>query len=260
MRASAIFPFSTLWVAGMGPFGLSRGAVCVPSMATSWTTQGPLVSSVRTVILPSGNAFSQVMAYAVASLALVALNPPGALNLMSSECSSCSAFSSWALNAATKRAVVSLDSVIASPPKGVPRGGGPRRLLPSEAGNREDHYTAPDSVQNSCHYSRKWLRARANIPRIERPRLLSVAQAAAELNASEAYVRRMLLRQRLYGIKVGIVWAILPNDLEAFRRTRRPPGRPRKLVVSAIDQASAIRVVRERKRARTDRLLRKPRR
>src|SRR5437660_2852357 len=101
----------------MEPFGASRGAVCVPSMATSWTTQGPLVSSVRTVILPSGNAFSQVMAYPVASLALVALNPPGALNLMSSECSSCSAFSSWALNAATKRAVVSLDSVIASPPE-----------------------------------------------------------------------------------------------------------------------------------------------
>src|SRR5438552_10918478 len=122
----------------MGPFGLSSGAVCVPSIATSWTTQGPLVSSVRTVILPSGNAFSQVMAYAVASLALLALKPPGALNLMSSECSSFSAFSSWALNAAVKRAVVSLDSVIAFPPKGVPRGGGPRRLLPSEAGNRED--------------------------------------------------------------------------------------------------------------------------
>jgi len=93
--------------------------------------------------------------------------------------------------------------------------------------------------------------------------LLSVAEAAAELNASEAYVRRMLLRQRLYGIKVGIVWAILPDDLAAFRRTRRPPGRPRKLVVSvvsAIDQASAIRVVRERKHAGTNRLLRKPRR
>jgi excisionase family DNA binding protein len=89
--------------------------------------------------------------------------------------------------------------------------------------------------------------------------LLSVAEAAAELNASEAYVRRMLLRQRLYGIKVGIVWAILPDDLEAFRRTRRPPGRPRKLVVSAIDEPSAIRV-RERKRAGTDRLIRRPRR
>ena len=89
--------------------------------------------------------------------------------------------------------------------------------------------------------------------------MLSVAEVAAELNASEAYVRRMLLRQRLYGIKVGIVWAILPDDVEVFRRTRRPPGRPRKLVVSAIDQATAIRVVRERKRAGTNRL-RKPQR
>ena len=90
--------------------------------------------------------------------------------------------------------------------------------------------------------------------------MLSVAEVAAELNASEAYVRRMLLRQRLYGIKVGIVWAILPDDVEVFRRTRRPPGRPRKLVVSAIDQASAIRVVLERKRAGTNRLIRRPRR
>jgi len=73
-------------------------------------------------------------------------------------------------------------------------------------------------------------------------------------------VRRMLLRQRLYGIKVGVVWAILPDDLEAFRRTRRPPGRPRKLVASAIDQASAVRVVREGKRAGTNRQLRKPQR
>ena len=70
----------------------------------------------------------------------------------------------------------------------------------------------------------------------------------------------MLLRQRLYGIKVGIVWAILPGDLEAFRRTRRRPGRPRKLVVSATDRASGIRVVRERKRAGANRLRRKPRR
>jgi excisionase family DNA binding protein len=88
--------------------------------------------------------------------------------------------------------------------------------------------------------------------------LLSVAEAAAELNASEAYVRRLLMRQRLYGIKVGIVWAIFPEDLQAFLRTRRRPGRPRKLVVSAVDQASARRVVGERKRAGTNRLLRKP--
>jgi len=151
-----------------------------------------------------------------------------------------------------------LDSVIASPPKEYREAEGQEGYChPRPATART---IAPDSVQNSCHDSRKWLRLRANIPRIERPRLLSVAEAAAELNASEAYVRRMLLRQRLYGIKVGIVWAILPADLEAFRRTRRPPGRPRKLVVSAIDQASTSRMVGERKRARTNRLLRKPRR
>jgi len=42
-------------------------------------------------------------------------------------------------------------------------------------------------------------------------------------------VRRLLLRERLYGTKIGSVWAIYPDDLEAFSRTRRPPGRPRKL-------------------------------
>ena len=73
-------------------------------------------------------------------------------------------------------------------------------------------------------------------------------------------MRRLLLRQRLYGIKVGIVWAILPNDLEAFRRTRRPPGRPRKLVVSAGDKASTALMAGERKRAGTNRHLRKRRR
>ena len=92
---------------------------------------------------------------------------------------------------------------------------------------------------------------------MDRPSLLSVADAAAELNASEAYVRRLLLRHRLYGIKVGPVWAIFPNDLEAFKRMRRPPGRPRKVQGSAIDLASAARAARERIRARTDRLLRK---
>ena len=38
---------------------------------------------------------------------------------------------------------------------------------------------------------------------IDRPRLVSVSEAATELNASEAYVRRLLLRQRLFGINVG---------------------------------------------------------
>ena len=54
--------------------------------------------------------------------------------------------------------------------------------------------------------------------------------------------------------RVGVVWAILPEDLEAFKRTRRPPGRPRKLVANTADRASMTRTVRERRRARSDRL------
>jgi hypothetical protein len=41
-------------------------------------------------------------------------------------------------------------------------------------------------------------------------------------------VRHLLLEKRLYGIKVGPVWAILPEDLEQFKLMRRRPGRPRK--------------------------------
>lgn len=107
------------------------------------------------------------------------------------------------------------------------------------------------------YHSGKWLRPRANIFDIDRPRLLSVSEAATELNASDAYVRRLLLMNRLYGIKVGPVWAIFPSDLEAFKRGRRPPGRPRKVEKSALDRASAARTARERIRAGTDRLLRK---
>jgi excisionase family DNA binding protein len=99
------------------------------------------------------------------------------------------------------------------------------------------------------------LRARANISPVERPRLLSVAEAAVELKASRAYVRRMLARQRLYGIKVGTVWAIFPDDVEAFKRTRRPAGRPRKLAENLPDTASAI--AGERAHAGTRRLLRR---
>jgi excisionase family DNA binding protein len=99
------------------------------------------------------------------------------------------------------------------------------------------------------------LRLRANISRVERPRLLSVAEAAAELKASKAYVRRMLARQRLYGTKVGSVWAIFPDDVEAFKRTRRPAGRPRKLPEIVPDTASAI--AGERAHAGTRQMLRR---
>ena len=86
---------------------------------------------------------------------------------------------------------------------------------------------------------------------------MSVTEAAADLHVSEAYVRRLLLSPRLYGIKIGPVWAVFPNDLDAFRQLRRPPGRPSKVQASAQDQASAARVATERKQARTNRLLRK---
>jgi hypothetical protein len=63
----------------------------------------------------------------------------------------------------------------------------------------------------------------------------------------------------MYGIKVGTVWAILPNDLEAFSRGRRPPGRPRKVVMSAADEAPVTRMSGDRERAGTDRLRRRRR-
>ena len=64
-----------------------------------------------------------------------------------------------------------------------------------------------------------------------------MSEAAAELKASDAYVRRLLLQHRLYGIKVGPVWAILPEDLEEFKRMRRGRGRPRKAirVLTSVD-------------------------
>jgi len=90
---------------------------------------------------------------------------------------------------------------------------------------------------------------------MKRPRLLSVAEAAAELDASEAYVRRLLLRERLYGTKLGFVWVIYPDDLEAFKQLRRAPGRPPKAVEGA-DKTSLAKITGERTRAGTNRLLR----
>lgn len=102
-------------------------------------------------------------------------------------------------------------------------------LPPGLAGQPEGGPPSPQSIK-SREYTTKWLRRRANIRGIARPRLLSVSEAAAELKASDAYVRRLLLAQRLYGIKVGPVWAILPEDLERFKRMRRRPGRPPKAI------------------------------
>ncbi|HEV2035799.1 MAG TPA: hypothetical protein VGU71_16675 [Candidatus Dormibacteraeota bacterium] len=93
-----------------------------------------------------------------------------------------------------------------------------------------------------------------------RPRLLSVSEAAAELNASEAYVRRLLLRQRLYGIKVGPVWAIFPDDLAMFKLIRRRPGRPSKASRLAVTIDDTEQMDKDRARAGTNRALRRPRR
>ena len=68
-------------------------------------------------------------------------------------------------------------------------------------------------------------------------------------------MRRLLLRQRLYGTKLGFVWVIYPDDLEAFKRMRRPPGRPRKTDENT-NQAKLAHIASERVRAGTDRLLR----
>jgi hypothetical protein len=65
----------------------------------------------------------------------------------------------------------------------------------------------------------------------------------------------MLARQRLYGTKVGTVWAIFPDDVEAFKRTRRPAGRPRKLATIVPDPG--LDVAEKRTQARTYRMLRK---
>src|ERR1035437_5697027 len=105
---------------------------------------------------------------------------------------------------------------------------GPRLLPPCLAGQPEGAQ-APTSVHETSRSIAQNGYGHVLISEpVSRPRLLSVAEAAAELKSSEAYVRRLLLGQRLYGIKVGPVWAILPEDLEEFKRIRRRPGRPRK--------------------------------
>lgn len=48
------------------------------------------------------------------------------------------------------------------------------------------------------------------------------------LGASEAWVRRLLISQQLFGIKVGRVWGVYEEDLKSFMRVRRGPGRPPK--------------------------------
>ncbi len=123
---------------------------------------------------------------------------------------------------------------------------------------------SPGNTCSIAGLSAKLLRHRANIVAIERSRLLSVPEAAAELKASDAYVRRLLISQRLYGIKVGPVWAIYEEDLQMFKRLRRPPGRPPKAAAPTNEAADAretrLRTSSESASAGSVGLRRKPRR
>ena len=93
------------------------------------------------------------------------------------------------------------------------------------------------------------------------PRPLSVAEAAEILRASDAYVRRLLITQRLFGIKVGPVWAIYRDDIDSFQRMRRQPGRPPKTARQAgNEKATRTRINVERATAKTDASRLKPRR
>lgn len=90
-------------------------------------------------------------------------------------------------------------------------------------------------------------------------RPLSVAEAASILGASDAYVRRLLITQQLFGVKIGPVWAVYPEDLESFQRVRRPPGRPPKSQKQAVAaKTTRTRINVERAYAGTDATRRKP--
>ena len=79
------------------------------------------------------------------------------------------------------------------------------------------------------------------------------------MNASPAYVRRLLASRRLFGIKVGPVWGVYPEDVETFLRGRRPPGRPRKSAARPIgEDDTRDRITVERAAAGTDEALLKP--
>src|SRR5205823_5028696 len=105
--------------------------------------------------------------------------------------------------------------------------------MPAVAGNRGDYHTLA-LVQEQSSLCQKWLRARANIRHPhETPAPSVCSRGGRRTRRIGGFVRRLLLRQRLYGTKLGFVWVIYPDDLEAFKLLRRPPGRPRKTVEGA---------------------------
>lgn len=58
--------------------------------------------------------------------------------------------------------------------------------------------------------------------------IVSVTQAAEELQISDTRVRVLIKDGKLPAQQVGREWAILRPNLEWFRKLDRPPGRPAK--------------------------------
>ncbi len=72
-------------------------------------------------------------------------------------------------------------------------------------------------------------------------------------------MRRLLGSRRLYGIKIGPVWGVYPEDLESFMRGRRSPGRPRKAAGRPLgEDDTRSRITDERASAGTRESLLKP--
>ncbi len=62
-------------------------------------------------------------------------------------------------------------------------------------------------------------------------RMLTTAQAAAELGVTPCRIQALIRKGRLVAQKIGRDWQIHPRALDAVRD--RKPGRPRKLAASA---------------------------
>lgn len=54
---------------------------------------------------------------------------------------------------------------------------------------------------------------------------VTVQQAAQELNVTQNYVR-LLCNEGRFGVKIGRQWLISREELDAYKRTKRRPGRP----------------------------------
>jgi excisionase family DNA binding protein len=62
-------------------------------------------------------------------------------------------------------------------------------------------------------------------------KMLTVAQAAAELGVSIRRVQAMLRSRRLIGRKLGRDWRITPAAVAAVRDRPRTGGRPKKIII-----------------------------